>query len=167
MSDEDLEAWHQMIRGVKRLPTSEKLPKPPSAKRIRITPKKTSLPQPLIFSPTPLTPGFSPDVDKSTLQKLKQGKLPLEGTLDLHGHTEEQAYRELTRFIMNGYEQGRRCVLIITGKGMRADGTRGVIRERVPSWLNEELRRYVLAFAYAKAKEGGEGALYVLLKRKK
>ncbi len=62
---------------------------------------------------------------------------------------------------------GKRMVLVITGKGITASKS-GVLKESVPRWLNEpSLRRHVLAFDYAEPQHGGEGALYVLLKRKK
>jgi DNA-nicking Smr family endonuclease len=113
------------------------------------------------------------DLDKRTGQKLVRGKLPLEGRLDLHGLTQEQAHGRLARFIATSAEAGKRCVLVITGKGMKPrsdkkEGETGVLRQAVPRWLNSaELRPLVLAIRYAQAKDGGEGALYVLLKRRR
>ena len=106
------------------------------------------------------------DLDKRTGQKLVRGKLPLEGRLDLHGLTQDQAHSRLTRFIATSAEAGKRCVLVITGKGLKPTGETGVLRQAVPRWLNSsDLRPLVLAIRYAQAKDGGEGALYVLLKR--
>lgn len=108
------------------------------------------------------------DLDKRTGQKLVRGKLPLEGRLDLHGLTQDQAHGRLTRFIATSAEAGKRCVLVITGKGLKPTGETGVLRQAVPRWLNSaELRPLVLAIRYAQAKDGGEGALYVLLKRRR
>ncbi|HEU0070669.1 MAG TPA: Smr/MutS family protein [Alphaproteobacteria bacterium] len=108
------------------------------------------------------------DLDKRTGQKLVRGKLPLEGRIDLHGMTQEQAHRHLARFIETSAEVGKRCVLVITGKGTKASGEVGVLRAAVPRWLNgSDLRPLVLAIRYAQAKDGGEGALYVLLKRRR
>ena len=108
------------------------------------------------------------DLDKRTGQKLVRGKMPLEGRLDLHGLTQEQAHGKLTRFIATSAEAGKRCVLVITGKGLKPTGETGVLRQAVPRWLNSaELRPLVLAIRYAQAKDGGEGALYVLLKRRR
>ena len=88
--------------------------------------------------------------------------------MDLHGMTQDQAHRALNAFIDASSHAGRRCVLVITGKGGRGDGSVGVLREQVPRWLNQApLRPLVLAFSYATPKDGGEGALYVLLKRKR
>ena len=108
------------------------------------------------------------DLDKRTGQKLVRGKLPLEGRIDLHGMTQEQAHSRLARFIATSAEAGKRCVLVITGKGTKASGEVGVLRAAVPRWLNgADLRPLVLAIRYAQAKDGGEGALYVLLKRRR
>lgn len=108
------------------------------------------------------------DLDKRTGQKLVRGKLPLEGRIDLHGMTQDQAHRHLARFIETSAEVGKRCVLVITGKGAKAGGEVGVLRAAVPRWLNgADLRPLVLAIRYAQAKDGGEGALYVLLKRRR
>ncbi len=86
--------------------------------------------------------------------------------IDLHGHTQEEAYRALCAFIASSRAAGRRCVLVVTGKGSRPDGTTGVLRQSVPRWLNmAPLREKVLSFTHARPKDGGEGALYVLLKR--
>lgn len=101
------------------------------------------------------------DLDKRTGQKLVRGKLPLEGRIDLHGMTQDEAHGRLARFLETGAEAGKRCVLVITGKS-------GVLKAAVPRWLNgAELRPLVLAIRYAQAKDGGEGALYVLLKRRR
>ncbi|HEY4135979.1 MAG TPA: Smr/MutS family protein [Alphaproteobacteria bacterium] len=113
------------------------------------------------------------DMDKRTGQKLVRGQLPLEGRLDLHGLTQEQAHGRLARFISTSAEAGKRCVLVITGKGIKphiekTGGETGVLRKAVPRWLNgADLRPLVLAIRYAQAKDGGEGALYVLLKRRR
>ena len=92
--------------------------------------------------------------------------MPIEGRIDLHGLTQAEAYRALAAFFAGCREAGRRCVLVITGKGLGADGSVGVLRSAVPRWLNEAANRvHVLAYAYATPRDGGEGALYVLLRR--
>jgi DNA-nicking Smr family endonuclease len=103
-------------------------------------------------------------VDKRTAQRLERGKMVIEGTLDLHGMNQQEARTALTRFIKSSYERGRRCVLVITGKGNQDKP--GVLRERVPEWLNEApLEELVLKTAQAKQHDGGLGAIYVLLRR--
>jgi len=110
--------------------------------------------------------GKASGVDKRTMDKLRRGKLPLEGRLDLHGMTQDQAHSALLRFIGSAYSQGKRCVSVITGKGTQLNGRVGVLRQMVPHWLNQPgLRAKIIAFTYAPKNEGGEGALYILLKR--
>jgi len=112
--------------------------------------------------------GTSIGVDKSTATRLKKGRQPIEGRLDLHGMIQSEAHPALDAFIENAYRSGKRAVLVITGKGTKLDGSVGVLRQAVPRWLNLPPNRpRILAFSHATAKDGGEGALYVLLKRKR
>ncbi len=107
-------------------------------------------------------------VDKNTAKRLKRGQQRIEGRMDLHGMTREQAHRALNAFIDGAYASGKRCVLVITGKGLKEDGTVGVLRAEAPRWLNQSPNRErVLAISHATPKDGGEGALYVMLKRKR
>jgi DNA-nicking Smr family endonuclease len=92
--------------------------------------------------------------------------LRIEARLDLHGLTQAEAHHTLGAFLADAQRRERRCVLIITGKG--GVGRGGVLRAAVPRWLNEAPNRTrVLAFAPAKLKDGGAGALYVLLRRQR
>jgi len=98
---------------------------------------------------------------------MKRGRLPIEGRLDLHGHRQSEAHRELDAFLARAQVAGKRCVLIVTGKGVGKDEG-GVLRRMVPRWLNEPANRArILAFDQAQPKDGGMGALYVLLKRRR
>ena len=107
------------------------------------------------------------DLDRRTADRLKRGQLPIEARLDLHGLTQVEAQRALDAFLSAGVAAGRRCVLVITGKG-GVGGEAGVLRRAVPQWLNQPgAREKVLAFAYALPKHGGNGALYLLLKRQR
>ena len=112
--------------------------------------------------------GDTSGMDRRTTQKLKRGKLDIEGTLDLHGYTQTKAHQALSRFLRTGYETDRRTVLIITGKGDRLGGRPGILKEAVPGWFNETpMRRWVAGFSYAAPKDGGNGALYVRIKRRR
>lgn len=112
-----------------------------------------------------LTHGDSPGVDKRTAQRFKRGRMDIDGTIDLHGMTQEAAHIALHRFVEGGAAAGKRCLLVITGKGTRGEG---VLRGAVPRWLNDErLRRHILTFSHAQPQHGGSGALYVLLKRRR
>lgn len=124
----------------------------------------------------PLTHGAAPGVDKRTAERLRRGQIPIEARIDLHGHTLEEARRALALFLKRASEANLRCVLVITGRGLRSGGPtddggvmpRGVLREQVPRWLNEpEARARILAFCHAQPKDGGTGALYVLMKRRR
>jgi DNA-nicking Smr family endonuclease len=79
--------------------------------------------------------------------------------------TQAEAHRELAAFIRAGRDAGRRCVLVITGRGFGPSGP-GVLKSAVPRWLEEpELRRHILAAAPAQPRHGGAGATYLLLRR--
>ena len=107
-------------------------------------------------------------IDKRTDEKLRRGKMRPEGTLDLHGHTREEARHALIQFIQRGHAQGKRAVLIITGKGYHSAEPGGILRQAVPEWLEEHpLNQIVLKYHKAQPKDGGEGALYVLIRRKR
>ena len=95
--------------------------------------------------------------------------MAIDARLDLHGSTQQEAHRDLNGFIERCYARNFRCVLVITGKGLRlSSGEIGVLRRAVPQWLNDQpLRSMILGFSHATPKDGGEGALYVLLKRKR
>ena len=120
-----------------------------------------------------LSHGDTPGLDKRSAQRLKRGQMQIEARLDLHGHRQDEAHRALNGFIASAADAGKRCVLVITGKGMRLDATSyerqiGVLREMVPRWLNEEPNRSrILSFNHATQADGGTGALYVLLKRQR
>ncbi|MCZ6606432.1 MAG: Smr/MutS family protein, partial [Alphaproteobacteria bacterium] len=113
-------------------------------------------------------PGDRAGVDKRTAKRLKRGPLAVEARMDLHGLTQEEAHRALSAFVQGSQAAGRRGVLVITGKGLRPDGTTGVLRAAVPRWLNQpDLRERIVAFTHATPRDGGDGALYLLLKRKR
>jgi len=110
-------------------------------------------------------------LDKRMVQRLRKGKMPIDGRLDLHGMTQNEAHRALHRFIGASRAMNRRLVLIITGKGWdpmasRREDAVGVLRRSVPRWLETPpLNQHVSAITDAHAKDGGSGALYVLLRR--
>lgn len=109
--------------------------------------------------------GTSPGVDRNTAERLRRGEMIIDASIDLHGRTQDEAHLALRRFLLSSADQGKRCVLVITGKGSMGNG---VLRSQVPRWLNDAgLRSLILSFSYAQPKHGGEGALYVLLKRRR
>ncbi len=115
-------------------------------------------------------------LDRKSSEKLRRGKMDIEGRVDLHGFTRKEAHSRLRSFIHSAHRKGSRCVLVITGKGSSAGkaeddvfmggGRKGILREEVPRWLREpDLQKLVLDFRPAQPRHGGEGALYVLLRR--
>jgi DNA-nicking Smr family endonuclease len=108
---------------------------------------------------------FTAGLDKRQEQRLKRGQLPIEARLDLHGLTQGAAQAAALAFVARGIETGARCLLIITGKG-GAQG--GVLRRALPHWLEASGHaRDILRLVPAAIQHGGEGAFYVLLKRKR
>jgi len=104
-------------------------------------------------------------IDRANAERLKRGLHPIEARLDLHGKTVAEAHHALAAFVHRSSEAGRRCVLVITGRGLGPSGP-GVLKSAVPRWLEEVgLRRKILAIAPAQPRDGGAGALYLLLRR--
>ena len=115
----------------------------------------------------PLVHGARDGLDRAKAERLRRGKLPIEATLDLHGLRQAEAHRRLGRFLADCQDAGKRCVIVVTGKGLyKEEG--GVLRSAVPRWLNEPGNcERVLSFDYAQPKHGGTGALYILLRRRR
>lgn len=114
------------------------------------------------------------NMDAGSFAKLKRGKIAPERRIDLHGLTLSQAHPELTRFILEAYRDQKRLVLVITGKGERSDPKgpyqvqRGVLRRQVPLWLGmPPLKNVILQVAPSHQRHGGDGALYVYLRRQR
>lgn len=111
-----------------------------------------------------LDPSRPVDLDRRSWLKLRRGLYPIETRLDLHGLTQDEAYARLGSYLRGAQARGSRCVLVITGRGARSGGT---LRSMTPRWLDEApIRPLVLAFAEARLEHGGQGALYVLLRRR-
>ena len=113
-------------------------------------------------SPIDLRYGEKAGIDGSTQRRLFRGEILIDLRLDLHGMTAARAHSQLIQFIVSAVHGGCRCVLVITGKGS------GILNGHVPSWLKQPpLSPHVLALAEARPKDGGGGAFYVLLRRKR
>jgi DNA-nicking Smr family endonuclease len=100
-------------------------------------------------------------------QQIARGRTAIDARIDLHGMTQAQAHTALVRFLRRAQSDGAKFVLVITGKGARSrDPDRGVLRRQVPLWLQlPDLRDAVVGFEEAHIAHGGEGALYVRLRR--
>lgn len=109
---------------------------------------------------------LAPGIDRRLLKKLRRGDYALQGHVDLHGQTRDEARAAVERFIDRSRREGKRCVLIVHGRGLNSKDQLPVLKERVKAWLERgRLARQVLAFATARPCDGGAGALYVLLRR--
>lgn len=112
--------------------------------------------------------GDAPGVDKRTATRFRRGLMPIDAKLDLHGHTQQSGRMALAGFLHAHRAAGRRCVLVVTGKGLKDDWSPGALRQALPGWLNApDLRRLILAYCHAQPHHGGSGAVYILLRRER
>jgi len=172
LTEEDRELWELVAKQVKPLrkhraikvhaaPRAE--PAPSAA--AKPTPSPRPLAQAAVSRPSkPAMPPLAP-LGKRERTKLSRGRSEIEARLDLHGMTQMRAHRALTGFLHRAHHDGLTFVLVITGKG-RSGGESGVLRRHVPEWLSlPEFRSFVVGFEEAAIGHGGEGALYVRIRR--
>jgi DNA-nicking Smr family endonuclease len=145
-------------------------------------PPPRAVTRPAKVAKTPAGPPLPSPLDRRKARQIGSGRIEVEARIDLHGMRQSEAHTALRRFLAQAYAGGRRWVLVITGKGaplrrgseeeaddgaLYRDRERGVLRRNVPRWLAEpELRSIVVGFAAAAIRHGGDGALYVQLRRK-
>lgn len=131
-------------------------PAPPSKRRAGET-KSASVKAAPPPAPPPMPP-LAP-LDRRAKRRVASGRSEIDGRIDLHGHTQAEAHAALSRFLGGAAGRGARLVLVITGKS-------GVLRRQVPQWLAlPEFRGHVIGYEAAHVAHGGEGALYVRLRR--
>jgi DNA-nicking Smr family endonuclease len=168
--------WSQVIRSVVPLRARAVQAEPDMVER----PGKTTLhPEPIRMRaaaasvgsgrPSPVRtpePALAP-LERRLRQRLARGAVAIDACLDLHGRTQADARALLQRFLHNAQGDGAKVVLVITGKGARDHASeRGVLKRQVPVWLGlPEFRGYVIGFEDAHIGHGGEGALYVRVRR--
>ena len=191
LSDEERALWEHSARDLKPLrgkkprvhgahdaePPSGRAPEQKKAASDAAPRASTRVPAP------PPKPAQAPPLaalDRRKARHIGSGRIEVEARIDLHGLRQSEAHSTLRRFLMEAHAKGRRWVLVITGKGgpqrrgAAADDVgyggeeeRGVLRRNVPRWLAEpELRAIVVGFTEAAVRHGGEGALYVQLRRR-
>lgn len=164
LSGEERKLWQQIaeqVAPIKKKPRREEAPPPPA--------KPARLPHPHLETKPPVMPVRQASrpkqgLDAHTMTRIQEGKQRYEGRIDLHGMTEDQAYTHLKSALALAYEKEARLVLVITGKGR---GGEGLLKRRVPHWLEDDCAAVVTAYASALQKDGGAGALYVTLRRKR
>ena len=168
--EDDARLWRIVTADITPLTKREPPPKkieqrksvaPPATRQVMAAAMPPA-PRPVRRKAPVLAHGETLDMDRRTAERLRRGQLPIDLRLDLHGMTREPAHHALSATLASAWAGGRRVVLVITGKGQ------GILQTAVPRWLNEgDNRRRVLAFCHAQPKDGGSGALYVLLKRRR
>ncbi|WP_240231255.1 Smr/MutS family protein [Devosia lacusdianchii] len=137
----------------------------------RQTPRKPFLPP--YQAPLPSASLPEKAVDPSIRRKLGRGRIEIDGTIDLHGMTQNEARGALHRYLHARVGRGDRTILVITGKGLKTDNDyiaamseRGILRTMLPIWLSEpSLAPLVSGWSVAARGHGGEGAWYVRLRR--
>lgn len=106
------------------------------------------------------------DVPPQVVRSLRRGAVPIDARLDLHGLGATEAHAEVATFLREKHARGERCVLVIHGKGESLPSGKGVLRGEIAAWLSQgKASEHVAAFATAVDEDGGEGAVYVLLRR--
>lgn len=122
-------------------------------------------PRPVAGPMPELAAGHAAGLDRRRMERLKRGQLQIDAVVDLHGMTQAAAHRRIEHMIVDSAAAGRRCLLVITGKGAPGGG---ILRRRLADWLNlPACRPHVLAFSEAQPEHGGGGAFYVLLRRRR
>jgi DNA-nicking Smr family endonuclease len=173
LSEEERALWDSVAKQTKPLRKRARAAKPQDAVPVAETPVAKSMAPPKPISsvkvaraPKPEPPPLAP-LGRRERSHLSRGRKEIEARLDLHGMTQTRAHRALSGFLQHAHHEGLTFVLVITGKGkMGADSERGVLRRQVPQWLNlPEFRSLVVGFEEAHIGHGGEGALYVRIRR--
>jgi DNA-nicking Smr family endonuclease len=177
LSEEERVLWESVAKQTKPLRKKTRAAKAdvvlPDAEAVTVAkPAASSRPHPTAKSlqpPKPLPPAAPPlaPLGRRERSQLSRGRKEIDARLDLHGMTQTRAHRALAGFLQRAHSDGLTFVLIITGKGkMGAESERGVLRRQVPQWLSlPEFRSLVVGFEEAHIGHGGEGALYVRIRR--
>jgi DNA-nicking Smr family endonuclease len=174
LSEEERVLWESVAKQIKPLrkkPRTAKPHNPASAEEMPVVAKPATASKPLpstgvLQAPKPAPPPLAP-LGRRERSQLSRGRKEIEARLDLHGMTQTRAHRALSGFLQRAHSEGLTFVLVITGKGkMGAEAERGVLRRQVPQWLGlPEFRTLVVGFEEAHIGHGGEGALYVRIRR--
>jgi DNA-nicking Smr family endonuclease len=176
LSDEEHALWSGVARSVTPLRQAAKRPEPQdrSAAVTGAAPAAVIQPARPTAAVTEKPPPLAP-LGRRFRQRVASGRTPIDARLDLHGFTQKQAHAALLRFLRGAQAEGARMVLVVTGKGTPRKPPRedyaesvepGVLRRQVPIWLAlPEFRPFVVSVEDAHLAHGGQGALYVRLRR--
>lgn len=167
LSDEDRVLWNLVAKSATPLKGRKTVEdEPPKARA------DEKMPSPVAIA-APAAPAAAPpkrqhvmhSMDRPTLDRLSKGRLPIEGRVDLHGMTQSEAHALLLSFLRRAHANGVRYVLVITGKGFSSGGD-GILRRQVPAWLSTPpFRQLVSSHDVSARHHGGEGALYIRLRK--
>jgi DNA-nicking Smr family endonuclease len=176
LSEEERALWESVAKHTKPLRKKPRAIKaqaasPDEETPAAIKPAAAAKPTPsakIMRAPKPEPPPLAP-IGRRERAQLSRGRKEIDARLDLHGMTQTRAHRALSGFLQRAHSDGLTFVLVITGKGkMGAESERGVLRRQVPQWLSlPEFRALVVGFEEAHIGHGGEGALYVRIRRSK
>ena len=177
LTEEERELWESVAKQAKPLRKTARPAKSPEGdsplRMSDATRKPPAVSKPAAIAPAnpkssrAVPPPLSP-IDRRERVRLSRGKQDIEARIDLHGMTQARAHRALHHFLMRASGDGLRFVLVITGKGRTTalESGRGVLRQQVPEWLGlPEFRALVVGFEQAHIGHGGEGALYVRIRK--
>ena len=188
LSAEERALWEQAARDLKPLKAKKSRVHAAHAEAIAESPQRAQekpaapprpVSKPAKVAKTPAKPPPLAALDRRKARQIGAGRIEVEARIDLHGMRQSEAHLALRRFLAQAYAGGRRWVLVITGKGLRRSADEaadewelagraepGVLKRNVPRWLDEpELRAIVVGFTTAAIRHGGDGALYVQLRR--
>jgi DNA-nicking Smr family endonuclease len=173
LSEEERTLWENVAKQVKPLRKKPRLAKAQIAAESADSvlarpapPARSPVPVKATPPPRPQAPPLAP-LGRRERSQLSRGKKEIDARIDLHGMTQTRAHRALLGFLQRAHGDGLTFVLVITGKGkVGAESERGVLRRQVPQWLSlPEFRSLVVGFEEAHIGHGGEGALYVRMRR--
>jgi DNA-nicking Smr family endonuclease len=177
LSEEERALWENVTKQTKPLRKKHRVARPDAGSsdtKVQFAAKPAALPPstPRASPPKIAKPAMPPlaSLGRRDRSQLSRGRKEIEARLDLHGMTQARAHRALSSFLQRAHLDGLTFVLIITGKGRvgGAEVERGVLRRQVPQWLSQpEFRTLVVGFEAAHIGHGGEGALYVRVRRSK
>lgn len=169
---EELRLWSMVASTVHPLPGRNLPDKPKEGAETPALSDAISPPKPgaghIRIEAPPTKPSLAPPPKTKTIEPGRKHRIakerdPIGAHIDLHGLDQDRARTVLEAFIFRSWNEGMRAVLVITGKGLRGDG---VLRRMTPQWLADaRLRDVVAGISEAQRRHGGEGALYVALKR--
>jgi DNA-nicking Smr family endonuclease len=181
LSDEEEALWTGFTRSITPLrPAKSAKPSAKPGAKSSATPSAASAPAPSPARPRAVAPREAPlaapplaPLGRRLKQRVARGREPIDARIDLHGMTQHEAHAALLRFLHRAQANGAKTALVVTGKGKSAahrDAAheRGVLKRQVPLWLAlPEFRPLIVGFDDAHVGHGGDGALYVRLRRGK